>query len=273
MRQILNSNTYPDFPNLEINYHKKVELFMDSFSGYDAYNNSFKILYVKEAEAISHFRKHAIENSHLFDAIITYDKEILNSCKNSYFLTFGTTWIHDYEFKEKKFQISHLTGHKNTTEGHNLRQKIHYKQELIKTPKDFYISKYGGVENFANNKILGDNKNQLFDSQFHICIENSREDNYFTEKIIDCFVTKTIPIYWGCPNIDNWFDLNGIIVVNNLKDIIETCNGLTEDIYYKKINAIGKNLDLSKKHATINDRLIELIKKILSNNGNIQKNN
>jgi hypothetical protein len=264
MKQIINSNTYPDWPNIEVDYHKPVELFIDSFIGFDLKRNSFKILYVKEAEVISKFKKQAIDNHKLFDAVLTYDEEILEKCKNSYFLPFGTTWIHNYNFPEKKFQISHLTGHKTQTEGHLLRQKIHYKQGKIKNNKDFYISKYGGVENFMNNKILGEKKEPLFDSQFHICIENSREKNYFTEKIMDCFVTKTIPIYWGCPNIVDFFDINGMFIVNSFEEIISVCNNLNEKTYKEMMIYLEKNLTNSQNFTNINENLTKYIKEILS---------
>jgi hypothetical protein len=37
---------------------------------------------------------------------------------------------------------------------------------------------------------------------FHIAVENVKIDNWYTEKISQSFATKTVPIYWGCPNIE-----------------------------------------------------------------------
>jgi hypothetical protein len=38
--------------------------------------------------------------------------------------------------------------------------------------------------------------------RFTICFENAREiDGYISEKIFDCLVAGTIPVYWGAPNI------------------------------------------------------------------------
>lgn len=263
MKQIVNSKTFPGWPNIEIEYNKQIELFVDSFSGFDVNKNSFKILYIKEAEAISKFKEQAIKNHNFFDVVLTYDEEILEKCKNSYFMPFGTTWIHDYSFPNKKFQISHLTGNKTFTEGHLLRQKIYYKQEKIKIPKDFYISSYGEIENFFGNKVLGEKKEPLFNSQFHICIENSKQKNYFTEKIVDCFQTKTIPIYWGCPNIGDFFDIKGIIIVNNFSELIEACNRINEDTYCNMLPYVEKNLTKSNIFTNINKNLKEKIKEIL----------
>jgi hypothetical protein len=263
MRQILNSNIDSNWPNIEIDYYKKVELFIDSLSGYQN-NESFKILWVKEAESISHFKQIAISNSHLFDAILTYDDEILSKCSNSHIMLFGTSWVHDYKLtNEKEFKISHLTGHKNWVEGHSLRHEIYKNQDNIKTPKDFYISHHGNINNSFNNKILYDSKTPMFNSQFHICIENSKQNNYFSEKLIDCFVTKTIPIYWGCPNISNYFDTRGIFIANNLYEIIDISNNVNSETYINKIEFINNNYELSLPYITIVDRLLNKIKEIL----------
>ena len=55
---------------------------------------------------------------------------------------------------------------------------------------------------------LKDKIDGLRDYRYHFCIENIKRDYWFTEKLIDCFVTGTIPIYWGCPSIfDNISEL------------------------------------------------------------------
>jgi len=250
MKQIINSYTYPDWPNIEIEFEKSIELFIDGFDGYNPNSNSYKILLVKEVEAISGFKSTAIEHASKFDLVLTYDEEIIQKCDNARFFPFGTTWIKNYDFlKEKKFQISHLTGHKQITNWHILRQKIHYKQELIVTPRDFYISQYGGVENAFNNKILGEFKEPLFESQFHICIENSDQKNLFTEKTIDCLITKTVPIFCGCDNIGDFFNEKGFIIAKNVNDIIKECNNLTPNTYETMMEAIDENYNICLKYA------------------------
>jgi hypothetical protein len=273
MKQLVNSTSEPGWPNIEVDFDRPVELFVDNFNGYDPNKKTFKILWVKESEEISKFKSHAIEHHKKFDAVITYDEDIMNQCDNAYFMEFGTAWIKDYDLSTtKKFQISHLTGFKEYTEGHLLRKKIHYKQNRIKTPIDFYISQHGGVENSFNNKFLGESKNPLFDSQFHICIENSKQKNFFTEKLVDCLVTKTIPIYWGCANIEKFFDINGFFIAEDFDDIIKICNSLNEDSYRVRKEFIDKNFEISQKYITILDRLESTIKEILNVNKNIHSN-
>lgn len=252
------------WPNIEVEFDRPIELYIDSFQGFKPESKAFKVLWVKEAEVISNIASDVIKNKDVFDAIITFDEHILQECSNAYFMPFGTAWVHDYDNStEKKFQISNLTGFKTITDGHKLRKKAHYKQNRITNPIDFYVSKHGGVDLFEGNKVLGETKTEMFKSMFHICIENSKQKNYFTEKIMDCFVTNTIPIYWGCPNIDEFFDINGIIVVNNLDEIISICNIITEKTYLEKHEYIQKNFEISKKYITIVDRFEEELKKIL----------
>ena len=62
---------------------------------------------------------------------------------------------------------------------------------------------------------------------FSIAMENTQQDYYYTEKLIDCFLTQTIPVYWGCPSIGELFDVRGMIrfdTLEQLRDIIKSLN-------------------------------------------------
>lgn len=47
--------------------------------------------------------------------------------------------------------------------------------------------------------------NGLFGYDYSLAFENSSHRNYFTEKIIDCFLCWSKPVYWGCTNISDFF--------------------------------------------------------------------
>lgn len=66
----------------------------------------------------------------------------------------------------------------------------------------------------------------LQQSRMSICIENSAQENYFTEKIVDCLLSWTLPLYWGCPNIHEFFpqDSYRLIDINNPEQILDTIN-------------------------------------------------
>jgi Glycosyltransferase family 10 (fucosyltransferase) C-term len=62
--------------------------------------------------------------------------------------------------------------------------------------------------------------------KFVICMENTKQETYITEKIINGFLSNTIPIYWGSDKIGDYFNLERFINIENLneKNINETIN-------------------------------------------------
>ena len=109
-------------------------------------------------------------------------------------------------------------------------------------------------------------KNELFYSQFHIVIENVTEDNWFTEKLIDCFQTKTIPIYIGCNNIGEYFDLRGMFHVNSLEEMVEVCNTITTETYQNMLEFVNINYDKSMNYHDFRKRIEDEVKSFISNN-------
>ena len=54
---------------------------------------------------------------------------------------------------------------------------------------------------------------------FSIAIENASYETYFTEKLLDCFATGTIPVYYGAPDIGDYFNKDGIIDLSEEFDV------------------------------------------------------
>ena len=68
------------------------------------------------------------------------------------------------------------------------------------------------VDSFGRGFVAVEHKAEaLAQYAFSIAIENSQQDTYFTEKLIDCFSTGTVPIYWGTRKISEYFDMRGVI--------------------------------------------------------------
>ena len=100
---------------------------------------------------------------------------------------------------------------------------------------DFIKEKDDNIKySFCKENIL----NVYKDYKFSIVIENTRETEYFTEKIIVPLLCGCIPIYLGCKNINNYFKEYIINLSGNLnKDLIIINNILQNpDFYYKKID-------------------------------------
>ena len=74
-------------------------------------------------------------------------------------------------------------------------------------------------------------------------MENATYSNMFTEKITDCFMTGTIPIYYGIPNIGDFFNEEGIIILDGDFNI----DNLSFDLYNSKLNAVYDNFKISNE--------------------------
>ena len=82
---------------------------------------------------------------------------------------------------------------------------------------------------------------------------------YFTEKIMDCLLTKTIPIYWGCPNIADYFDPTGWLIMT--EDSVEHLTELLQCLiptYYNEHRAI-----IEKNYEKAQSYIYQNMKKIL----------
>jgi hypothetical protein len=62
-------------------------------------------------------------------------------------------------------------------------------------------------------------RNFMRNFRFTIAFENSTHPGYATEKIVDAFAARTIPIYWGDPRIGEEFDTRSFINVHDFADI------------------------------------------------------
>jgi len=93
----------------------------------------------------------------------------------------------------------------------------------------------------------------LVDYRFSFCVENDTHDTYFTEKILDCFATGTVPIYMGTPKVAEYFNTDGIIFFDGNFDV----STLTEELYNSKIEAIKDNYDRVQKYSVLDDWIFE----------------
>jgi hypothetical protein len=62
----------------------------------------------------------------------------------------------------------------------------------------------------------------LLPYHYSVVIENVQEADYFTEKLLDCMLCGTMPIYWGAPNIGDFFDPSGMHICLTYDDLVNT---------------------------------------------------
>lgn len=185
---------------------------------------------------------YAVQNWDKFSVVLTWSTKILNQVPNAVEITYGESWWQDrqYEYEEcdKKFMISFLRGSLLKLHGHYVRYEIFDRQNEIQNPIQFWdkLGERGDFDKWRQDKI-----DSFRPYQFSLCIENSSRDNYFSEKITDCILNKTIPIYFGCSNIEKFYNPEGIIQIRNADEAIRLCNELTPEYYNTKLEVVEEN--------------------------------
>lgn len=114
----------------------------------------------------------------------------------TYSLTYDDLMTNETPKKTKL--ISVITSNKAFTKGHLKRI------EFVEKLKAYYGDKLDVFGQGFNS--FEDKWDVLAPYKYHIAIENSSEKYYWTEKISDCFLAETFPIYYGCKNLSDYFD-------------------------------------------------------------------
>jgi hypothetical protein len=179
-----------------------------------------------------------IENRQLvedtYDIIFTHDQRLLALGDKYKWVPAQGFWIKEPKIYEKSKMISMISSNKRMCEGHLKRL------EWVEKIGD-QVDLYGRGFNEIAEKEEG-----LCDYMFSVAIENGQYETYFTEKLLDCFATGTIPVYLGAPDIDKHFNMDGVIVLSDEFDV-------SEDIYYSKMDAIKDNLERAKEMEILED--------------------
>jgi hypothetical protein len=181
-----------------------------------------------------------------FDAIFTHNQELLSLHKKFKFAPLYGTWITEPQLYNKTKLVSMICSNKQMCEGHIHRlqwaQKIHDKVDF-----------YGRGFNEISSKEEG-----LADYMFSVAIENASYETYFTEKIQDCFATGTIPVYYGSPDIGKFFNMDGIILLNDNFDT----SLLTSELYCDRLEAVKDNLERVKSFPINEDYIYQTYLKV-----------
>ena len=229
-------------------------------------------------------------NYHHFHAIISWNKDVLNYCSNA--IEFQCSWRENdnraFEFLgKKKFEVSYLCGTKNLTEGHQLRQKIYTQlKNKIKIPNKWYYvlddfdyetgTRPGYAEyskdlshvpiEYKNDPLFYGKKFLYKNTMFSIGVENLKQENWLNDRGWSCFASKVIPIYWGCPNLEEFgYDERGIIRFNNVEELSYILDNLTEKDYYDRLPYIEYNYQVNKQD-TIQNKLNYILDEIIKLN-------
>jgi hypothetical protein len=258
-------NKYPT--PIEIYSEYPVEVYIDEFCFDPIPIGTYRIVMLEEPlrgqlfDLVQRFPDY-------YNYVLTYEDEILQSNPKAILFHATDTWVKGYTTLSREFCVTTVVGGKNDLrmDGYAIRHELWRRQEEITIPKKFYLSgnyKWTHADYVSHPYILGDTKKPLFDAMFHICIENRSMKHYFSEKLLDCFHTRTVPIYCGCLNLEDYFNTAGTFRVSSVDELIEVCNQLTPELYERMLPAIEENFELAQPRSDYMEQLKNKITEIL----------
>lgn len=202
-----------------------------------------RVLWILEPEGlIPSAYDFARKNSSSFKWIISSHKSLSN-LENYKWAPFGGCWIEpkDRKIYDKTKSCSIICSQKNILQGHKNRHAVIRDQQNKVNNGIPKLEVFGRGYSEIENKIDG-----LRDFKYQIVIENESQEGYFTEKLIDCFLTGTVPIYMGAKDINTYFDADQMIQCDSVEAVNNAIES-TKYINYKKWNR-QINFDLAKRY-------------------------
>ena len=228
-------SVYDSFPEKYGESDKQINFYVDNNVYYmenvDIHEENTIALLVEPRAIIPGTYDWIEQNYHKFKYVFSFDEDILK-LPNAELLLYGQITAEFPEDPKDKI-ISMVASGKDFCEGHRNRNMIAH---MLKGKIDTF-GKFDGGE-YCNDDAY------LKGYMFNVAMENSSNGYYFTEKICNCFASKIVPIYWGCPNIDKYFDINGIIFCRNNEDIFAAVDMVLADPegeYRKRKLSIERN--------------------------------
>lgn len=190
-----------------------------------------------------------------FHRVLTADATLLAKCPNAAFFPIAGSWVPDWQTLDltKTAMCSLIASGKTKQRGHKLRHAV---AEWAKaTNQDVDIMGRG-------YKPFDVKSDGLAPYRYSIVIENAREQNYFTEKLVDSLLCRTVPIYWGCPNIGDFFDTGGMMICNDMEDIRNAVAQMSETDYTARLPALERARD--EAAATYTDFYVRAAQTVLA---------
>lgn len=175
-------------------------------------------------EIVISLKNEKTELTKYFNKIFTHNSDLLKLNSTFQFMFPIGYWVNRGSNIKKTKLISMITSNKQHTDVALIRYKF-AKKYLNK------IDIFGKGFHPIKLKEIG-----LEPYMFSVVIENDLTPDYFSEKLLDCFATKTIPIYLGCKNISKYFDINGIILFENFN-----IEDISSNLYNKLLSHVETN--------------------------------
>ena len=166
-----------------------------------------------------------------FEHVLTSQSERALPHPNRLHSHTGNLWFNGHSYDEI---VAHGIPKKNAL----LSTVCSSKQQSHTIHKNRYDFTYWLKQKLPELDIFGhgvrfvQNKYEAMDAyRYHLAIENYIGPHHWTEKLSDPYLSGAVPIYYGCPNIDEYFPKDSYIAIdiNNREEAYDTINSFITD--------------------------------------------
>lgn len=228
-----------------------VTVFTDNFMYspiVDDVQSRFKIGWLHEGRALHPENYEQIGRvTSKFDTIMTHDAALLASGAPFIKTIRGGAWVtfDQWGMYAKDKNVSMILSEKTQLEGHKLRHAI----AEAGLPIDLYGPEYRPI---GHDKMLAYHR-----YRFAVVVEACREDNFFSEHLLDALAFGCVPIYWGCPNIGDYFDLGGFLCFDDVLGLFDLLAWPLDQTYLNMAPALVANQKRARAYAITEDWQIQ----------------
>lgn len=187
------------------------------------------------------------ENHEKFAYIFTFDSRLLK-LPNAKLLIYGQITA-EFPDTPKTKDISMVASSKDFCQGHKDRQYV----ACVLSDRIDVFGKFNGGSYCDDSDFLSEHR-------FNVAMENYSDGHYFSEKICNCFASKVVPIYLGCPHIEEYFDMDGIVYCKTPDEVIASVDKILanpKEEYDKRHEAIEHNFFLVQKYRRYADLFLK----------------
>jgi hypothetical protein len=181
--------------------------------------------------------------AHKFDAIMTHDAALLASGAPYIKTIRGGSWValDRWGMYPKSRHVSMILSEKTQLPGHQLRHAI----ADAGLPIDLYGPEYTPI---GHDKAMA-----CRDYRFAVVVEACREENWFTEHLLDALAFGCVPIYWGCENIAEYFNIASFMAFQDMTELIEVLGICTAAAYDAMRSPLRIDQERAKQYAITED--------------------
>ena len=216
---------------------RKVNVYSDHYLnnvGYDS--EAIQIAWLMEPSVINLSTYAAMYSMYKhYDYIISHDQVFLQSfpVEKKVFCPGSGSSLYSSEWKiyPKTKLVLTVVGDKRKTIGHKFRHTV---AAALGDKIDIRGREHSAFDPTQRAEVYAP-------YMYQVAIHNNLTADYWSDILIDCFATGTVPIVWGSRYLHKYFDIDGLIFFDTIEELKKILNEISEEDYLSRMQAIREN--------------------------------